>query len=602
MPARPCLPRPGSARLLVAACALVAAASCAPKASGPAADLILVDARIPSLKAGSSPAAALAVQDGRVVALGSRREAEARRGADTRIVDLGGATVVPAFSDHHVHLVNVGFALLNKREHQRLYLDLSDAGSLDEVARRVRGRADSLPPGAWVLGKEWNQAAWDTGALPDRAVLDRAAPDHLVYLARTDGHAGWANGAALRAAGIGPGTPDPHGGRIVRRPDGTATGILLERANEAVVARIPAPSDADIREAFEMAARAMAERGVVRVYDAGFLAFPGIVALNADLGRYLRLLVEADSASPLPIDVDLMVPAPSRLADSILTHPERFRRLSSRIRVTTIKLFADGALGSRGAALTHPYADDPSTSGVPRMTTGQILGLTRRALDAGLDVAVHAIGDEAVKRTLDAFQAVLEARPDLAPRRLRIEHFSYAREEDFARAVRLGVLLSVQADFNTPEGETPTFADLRVGHANDPRVYAWSRLDSMGADLAGGTDYFTSPGPALLTYRMSLTGHNAIGITGPGPDGRLESFRQMTVWYPPGGGAPSSGRIRVGGSADLTVLSKDPLAVPVDSVLGIRVLATVRRGRVVYAGDALAGLRADTTRGEETGG
>ncbi|MCG6988052.1 MAG: amidohydrolase [Gemmatimonadetes bacterium] len=558
---------------------------------GEPADLLVVGANIPALEAGVPPSAALAVRNGRIVALGTEADVRRSAGPGSRIVDAGGATVVPSFVDHHVHLLNVGFALLNTREKQRLYLDLSDARSVEEIARRVRERADSLPAGAWVLGKEWNQAAWGEGALPDRAALDRAAPDHPVFLARSDGHAGWANGVALRMAGIDASTPDPPGGKIVRRPDGTPTGILLERANEAVVALIPPPSDADVREAFRLAAEAMAERGVSRVYDAGFLAFPGIVALNADLGRYLRLLVETDSARPLPIDVNLMIPAPSRLADSVVAHPDRYVRLSPRLGVTALKLFADGALGSRGAALIHPYADDPTTRGVPRMTEEEILEQTRRALDAGLDIATHAIGDEAVRRVLDAYERILKERPQLEPRRLRIEHFSFAREEDFARAVRLGVLLSVQPDFNTPKGDLPTFGDVRVGHAADPRVYAWRRLDSMGAPLAGGTDYFTAPGPALLTFEASLTWHNAIGTTGPGPGGRLESFRQLTVWFPPGGGAPSSGRLQVGGAADLSILSRDPLTAPDSDLVDIRVLATLRRGRVVYSDSTLAGLR-----------
>jgi predicted amidohydrolase YtcJ len=580
--------------LLVTA-ALLGAAACSRAAPSGNGSLVFVGGRIPSLspgtpEAGRSLATRLAVRDGRIVSIGTEEEVRvAMRGV--RTVDLGGATIVPAFVDHHLHLFNVGLALLNAREGQALYLDLSDATSIDQVARRVGARADSLPPGEWVFGKEWSQSAWGTEALPSREALDRAAPDHPVFLARSDGHAGWANGAALRLSGIDASTPDPPGGRIVRGPGGVPTGILLERANEAVVAHIPPLPDSVVRAAFRLGAKAMAARGVVRAYDAGFLAFPGVVALNADMGRILRLLVREDSTAPLPIDLDLMVPAPSRLADSVVAHPDRYRQLSQRLRVTALKLFADGALGSRGAALTHPYADDPGTRGVPRMTEEEILAQSRRALDAGLDVATHAIGDEAVRRVLDAYERVLGERPGLEARRLRIEHFSYAREEDFARAVRLGVLLSVQADFNTPEGERPTFADLRVGHEADPRVYAWRRLDSMGAPLAGGTDYFTAPGPALLSFEASLTGHNAIGTMGPGPGGRLASFRQLTVWFPPGGGAPSSGRLRVGGAADLAILSGDPLMAPDSDLAGIRVLATLRRGRVVYSDSALAGLR-----------
>ena len=305
--------------------------------------------------------------------------------------------------------------------------------------------------------------------------------------------------------------------------------------------------------------------------------------MNAELDRYLSLLVGADAERPLPIDVHLMIPAPGRLADSVIADPGRYKRLSPRITVTALKLFADGALGSRGAALTHAYADDTLTAGVPRMTAGEIEHHARRALDAGLDVATHAIGDEAVRRTLDAYERILGDRPELAPRRLRIEHFSYAADRDFARAARLGVLLSVQSDFNASEGDRPTFADLRVGPANDPRVYAWRRLDSLGVPLAGGTDHFGVPGPPLLTFLASLTGHNAIGPTAPGPDGRLASLRWLTVGFPPGGGAPSPGRLEPGGTADLVILSGDPLTIPLEALSGIEVLATLRRGQAVYA-------------------
>jgi predicted amidohydrolase YtcJ len=333
--------------------------------------------------------------------------------------------------DHHVHLFNIGLWLLNDRLHGRLFLDLSTARSADEVARLAQGRADSLGPGSWVLGAGWNQAAWGTQELPGGEILTHAVPGHPVFLARADGHAGWVNAEARSMAGL-------HG----------ASGILLERANEPVTALIPALPDSEVMLAYGLAAEALAARGVVEVYDAGALAFPGVVALNADFARALVLLQRADSVAPLAIRVNLMVPAPSRLADSLLAGPRDWI-LSPRIRITHLKLFADGALGSRGAALTHPYADQPGTRGVARMTTEEILRLSRRALDAGLGVATHAIGDEAVRRTLDAYEQLLRERPGSDPTRLRIEHFSYARETDLARAVRLGVVLSIQSNFNS---------------------------------------------------------------------------------------------------------------------------------------------------------
>lgn len=535
----------------------------------PVVDLVLLDSMSPS-------PAAVAIGNGRIVAVGDS-SLLSDSGSGTRVVRLDGAVVAPALIDHHVHLFNVGLALLNDRDHGRLLLDLSGVTSLDEVARRIKARATAAPPGAWIVGGGWSQAAWGTQALPTNGVLNAAAPGHPVYLARTDGHAGWLNAKALALAGITAATPDPYGGAIRRDGSGGPTGILLERANELVTPLVPALSDQDVMAAFRLGAEALAARGVVEVYDAGVLPVPGLVALNADFGRYLTLLRRADSLSPLPLRVNLMIPAPSALADSLLATRDTNRVLSPRIRITHLKLFADGALGSRGAALTHPYADDPTTHGVPRMTTEEIAALSLRAVDAGLGVAIHAIGDEAVKRALDACETVIEQRPGLDPGRLRIEHFSYARDEDFGRAVRLGVVLSIQSDFNSAVTDTITFGAMRVGAVNDSRVYAWNRLQRMGARLVEGSDYFTRPGPPLAGFVAALTLHNAIGDGRPDAEARLVAYRMQA----------GTARIRAGDEADLVILSGNPLTTPRDSLAGIEVLATINRGRVTWVAERL---------------
>jgi len=523
----------------------------------------------------------LAIRGDRIVMIGDSDDANSAPG-NAQVVDLRGAVIAPAFVDHHIHLLNVGLSLLNEREHQRLFLDLSSATSLDEVEARIRGRADSLTTGQWILGTGWNQAAWGVGRLPTHDVLSRAAPENPVYLVRVDGHAGWVNTAALRAAGIDRSTPDPPGGAIVRLPDGQPSGVLLERANELVIPLVPAPSDDEVEAAFRLAAEAMAARGVREVYDAGFLAYPGVVALNMDFAHYLTLIERADARGAFPITVNLMVPAPSALAESLTTHPDRYALRSPRLRITHLKLFADGALGSRGAALSHPYADDRSTSGIYRMDLDAILREARRALDAGLSVATHAIGDAAVHRTLDAYEQILAERPDLDPRRLRIEHFSYAQERDFQRAVEMGIVLSIQSGFNSPHGESPSFGEQRVGHANASRVYAWDRLERMGALLAEGSDYFTAPGPALLGVHAAWTRANAIGMRDGGPSGRLVAFRLHTALYPADGGPSTGGWLAATGPANFVILSADPMSVAAPEVLSVAVLATIRAGRVVY--------------------
>ncbi|MBL0171752.1 MAG: amidohydrolase family protein [Gemmatimonadaceae bacterium] len=463
------------------------------------------------------------------------------------------SVVVPAFVDHHVHVFNVGWWLLQAQRHDLNHVSVGNAKSEAEVVQRVATAAGNSRPG-WITGFGWNQEAWGTSVLPSLNAISTAIGRVPVALARTDGHALWVNRAALDAAGL----------------SSVSTGVLLERAVEPVVARIPAPPDSDIATAWRLGAEALAARGVLRVYDAGVLALPGVAAMNTDFARYARVLAQADRQRALPIAIHLMIPAPSRYAESVLAMSATARRLSPNVRITHLKLFADGAFGSRGAALSHAYADDPHTHGVLRMTSREIAQWARRALDAGLDVATHAIGDQAVKEVLDAYEMVLRERPRLVPGRLRIEHFSYAREGDFARAVRLGVALSVQSNFNTPRGVSPTFAEQRLGVANAPRAYAWDRLDRMGALLVEGSDYFGEPGAPMAGMQAGLTGINAIGDRGDTPAVRMRLIGLTRAWLAPGGG------LELGGG-DSVALSGDPLAVSLDSLRGIRVLSVQRR-------------------------
>ncbi len=532
-------------------------------------------------------ASSVLVRDGLVARVGDSATLT-RSSRSPIVVDLRGTVLAPAFVDHHVHLVNVGFALLNARDEQRLFLDVSDVQSLDELAERVRSRAAATVPGQWILGAGWSQASWGTQALPSHEPLTRGAPEHPVFLARTDGHAGWVNAAAMRLANLDASTADPSGGEIVRS-SGAPTGVLLERANESVIRLIPTPSDEDIKSAFRLAADALASRGVSDVYDAGVLAFPGVVALNVDLHRYLRLLQSVDIERPLPINVNLMIPAPSKLADSLTSNGPFDPVLSPRLRITHLKLFADGALGSRGAALSHRYADDPTTSGVLRMIRNDIYEWARRALDVGLSVATHAIGDEAVRQTLDAYDRLLDEDVELDPGRLRIEHFSYARAEDFERAAALGVVLSIQSNFNSPPTESPTFGERRVGSPGSRRVYAWRALGEMEATLAEGSDYFTTPGPPLMSFHTALTRVNGFGMWGEGRAGRIPAFRLATTWFPAEGGQARTGTVSAGEPANLVILSADPLTVAEDSLLGIRVLATFRQGKLVYDDGLIVG-------------
>ncbi len=573
---------------------LLAASFCAPRSGGAApAEVILRGGLVLTLE-GGEPSGAVAIGGGTILALGTPAQADLLRGTATRGVQLSGDTVVPGFVDHHVHLFNLGMSLLNEEKRERLFLDLSAIDSFEELTARIRKRAESTPPGKWILGKGWSQAAFGETGLPDNKVLNQAAPRHPVYLTRVDGHAGWANETALRLAGIGANEPNPPGGVIVRRPDGSPSGVLLERANERILALIPPPQDGDIRRAFRLGAEALASRGVTEAFDAGFLAVPGVVGLNSDLEKELDLLVREDAERPLPLRLHLMIPAPSALADAVIAQPDRYRQLSPRISVTHLKLFADGAMGSRGAAMSEPYLDDPSTQGVFRMTREEIAAEAGRALDAGLDVAIHAIGDAAIHRVLDVYEELLQKRSSLAPSRLRIEHFSFAQAEDIERAARLGVVLSIQPNFILPGDDGETMEDSRVGKYHSDHVYAWGRLVELGATLAGGSDYFAKPGPPLLDFQCATTRSNSAGfpVDGWHPDQRLsriDALKLVTALLPPGGGAPRTG-LHAGDRADLAILTENPLSVGASRILSIRVRATLVDGRVVFSDGTVAGL------------
>jgi len=582
-------------------CALAAPAAGLAVEPGPAAfateeklaeTMVLVGGKILS----APPAEVVAVRDGKILALGRREEVLAQAGPGAKVVELGGRAVLPGFTDHHLHLLNIGFALLNQKRNQALFLNLSGARSLEEIGRMVAARAARQPPGTWVLGTGWSQSNWGTQALPTNEVLTQAAPEHPVFLVRVDAHSAWVNAKALELAGITKDTPDPYGGLIRRLEDGQPAGVLLERATEALLEKIPAPPDADIREAFRLGARALAERGFTEVFDAGFLTFPSIVAMNGPFERLYQLLRELEANELLPLRVNLMVPAPSALAEKVLARPQDYAASppdGSGLRVTHIKLFADGAFGSRGAAVREPYADDPKTSGLFRMSQEEIESYTRRALAAGLDVATHAIGDAAVGRVLDAYEAVLREQPKLNPRRLRIEHFSYGTARDRERAAKLGVLIVGQPGFVYPGEDGKAMEDWRLGPERVRGAYAWASLLGAGAALAGSSDDYGLPENPFWRVFVSAQRQNPDGVPAEGwqPQERItreEALRMLTGYFGPGG-AEASG-LAVGSRADLVVVSGDPLEVSAKALLNLRVEAVWRDGRLTFSRGSIAGL------------
>ena len=543
-------------------------------------DIVTLDPEQPT-------ADALAVRDGVIVGLGDAEELTAGE-ADVTHVDLEGGCLIPSLIDHHVHLTAIGLAVMNHEQDERLFLDLAGADSAAAIVERVAERAEQVPKGDWILGMGWNQQDWGSHELPTHDELSRAVPDHPVFLVRIDAHSVWLNQAAMDIAGIEAASEDVKGGRILRDADGEPTGVVLERAAEPILEHVPVTAGHEVREAFSAAARALAARGVTAVFDAGFMAGPALVSMEVDFEVYLELLTWADSEDPLPIDVSLMVPSPSRLADKIVADPDAYRELSPNVGVTHIKLYADGAFGSRGAALTHPYADDPSTSGFMRMTDEEIEYETRRAIVAGLDISTHAIGDDAVHRVLVAYGKVADELGGVDPRRFRIEHFGYSSDEDQREAAARGFLLVAQPNFIDPDAQGVAMEDRRLGKENAIRAYPWKTLVDLGANLTLSSDYYVAPGAPLLDYFTAFARTHRAGQPADGwqPDERLtrlESLRLATALCAGGGGGPGGGVLRPGACADLAILSANPLTAQEADVLRIEVRRTYRRGEIAYS-------------------
>ncbi len=505
----------------------------------------------------------VAIADGRLVALVPPADAAPWRRLAAEVVDLAGAHVFAGMTESHGHFVGYGAALEQ--------VDLGDAASLDEVVARVRQAAAKLAPGAWVLGRGWDQNLWPDQHFPTNHTLSAAVADHPVLLRRVDGHAALANARALAAAGITSATPDPPGGRIVRDAAGQPTGVLLDTAEELLDRAVPAPTAADIERRVLLAGRRLTEFGLTEIHDAGTTA-PELAVLRA-----------LHAAGRLPLRVYVMLATnDDDFLDGELAAGPRVSR-DGMLAVRAVKLFADGALGSRGALLSAPYSDDPSTRGLEVTPEARLADVVRRAARAGFQPCIHAIGDAAVTRVLDIYERELGVRGDAL--RPRVEHAQTVRPEDVPRFAQEGAIASVQPVHCTSD---MPWAPARLGETRLPWAYRWRSLLEAGARLCLGSDVpVASPDPRLGMW-AAVTRRTPEG-TPPGgwnPAERLspaEALAGYTNWAAYAAFEEDwRGSIAPGYAADLTVLDRDPTAGAPAAILQTKVLRTVVAGRDVF--------------------
>lgn len=536
-----------------------------------AADLLFVNGTIHTLvDERPSTVEALAIEDGAVIAAGARAAVEAHRTDATRVVDLQGATIVPGLVDAHAHMQNLGAMLAN--------VDLRGATSAAECVERARRRHDELPEGAWLIGRAWDQNDWDVQEYPTAAMLDAAFGDRPVYFERVDGHASWVSSAALRLAGITRETEDPEGGEILRdAATGEATGILVDKADALVLDVIPEPSDEVIEQRYRRAVRACVELGITAIHDMG-----------VDL-RELEVLRRGEREGWL--DVRMIV---YLAGDPTLEAYDGSRAgldPSSRVRVEGVKLYADGALGSRGAALIEDYSDRPGHRGLLLYDPDVLQGQIERVFERRLGLAVHAIGDRANRVVLDrivAGHAAVAARdadlPSLDALNARIEHAQVVHPDDLARFGEHGILPSMQPTHCTSD---MPWAPERLGEARLEGAYAWRTFRDLGLILPFGSDFPVEKTSPWLGLHAAVTRQQPDG-TPPGgwsPEQRmtpLEALLGFTVWASAAIDVPEWGTLGVGSRADLIVVDRDPLAAEASALLDATVAMTVVDGEIVF--------------------
>jgi predicted amidohydrolase YtcJ len=479
------------------------------------------------------------------------------------VIDLEGAAVVPGFVDSHVHFGHFALA--------RQQVDLDAAATLDQAFAILQQRARELPPAAWIQGRGWDRNRW--GRLPTRHDLDRATGGRAAALSSHDGHSLWLSSAALQAAGLTRDTPAPAGGVIERETDGQPAGVVFENAQDLVRPRIPEPTDAELRSAVEEALKLAGSFGLTGIH-------------NLEDARTRRAFQAIEAAGQLTLRVCHGV-ARGELKEA----RERGLRSgagSDLVRIGPVKLFADGALGSRTAWMLEPYegTSDEGYRGVSTLEPAELDEALHLAADAGLDVAVHAIGDAAVRGVLDAYERNQEAYPPLRQRLLRIEHAQIVHPDDVPRFAKLGVIASMQPIHATADWRT---ADEHWG-SRSRHGYAWRSLLQAGATLAFGTDAPVESIEPLVSLHAATTRRDTSGEPANGwyPQERLtleEAVRAYTRGAAAAEGALARrGMLSAGMDADLVVLDRDPFAA--DDIGQIRVALTMVGGRITFEGGA----------------
>ncbi len=532
--------------------------------TGPA-DLILVNGRVYTVDDTRPMVSAFAVKNGRILFAGSDGEVRALAGARTRVIDAGGGIVIPGMVDAHAHLLGLGTSLSNVK--------LAGSRSYEEVIARVTAHARSAKAGEWIVGRGWDQNLWPDRQFPNHEALSRAFPSNPIVLTRIDGHAVLANAMAMRAAKVTSASRDPEGGLIIRNADNSPAGVFVDNATDLVGRAIPNSTPAQTRAAILAAVEEANKWGLIGVHDVG--QSRRTIDMYESLAREgkfnLRNYVLVTGSSKADVA-------------HYLARGPRSAMYDGRLWVRSIKLYADGALGSRGAALLAPYSDDSTNSGLLLTPPAEIQRIATAALRGGFQVSTHAIGDRGNRIALDAHEAALKAVPT-ADHRFRIEHSQVIAPTDIPRFAALGVIPSMQASHQTSDMR---WAEVRVGPDRIKGAYAWRSLLNTGVIIPNGSDFPVEEVNPLISFHSAISRQDATNWPQGGwyPNQvmtREEALKGMTIW--PAYAAFQEkvmGSISPGKYADFVILDRDIMTVPASEILQTRVMSTYLGGKAVY--------------------
>lgn len=530
------------------------------------ADLVLVNGKIYTLNESRPKAQAVAVIGNRIAVVGVNNEVEPFIGDDTRVIDLEGKTMVPGLKESHGHLMSIGFA--------KMTVSLVGISGYEELIQRVLTAAEDIKAGEWITGRGWHEEKWkDRTSLTVRGFmthhrLSEVTPDIPVYLRRADGHAGLVNAKAMELMGIDHLTQSPQGGDIIRDKAGNPTGVLVDKAMRLV--QVPPFTKNQQRQALELGIQECLANGITMFDDAG---------VSLDTIELYRDYAEQDKLN-MRVYVMASGLATMRALEKPSIHPSGF------LTIRAVKMYGDGALGSRGAWLLEPYEDDPGNSGFYTTPPDSIYEAARFGLENGWQVCTHAIGDRANRMMLDMYEKAMKEFPHVKDHRFRDEHTQILDEADIPRFAQLGVIASMQGIHAT--SDLP-WAPERLGHARTVEGgYVWQKLLKEGVKIINGTDAPVEDVSPIASFYASVTreppdGTREGGMFGDQRMSRQEALKSYTLDAAYGSFHEDLlGSIEIGKLADFTVLSKDVMTIPENTILETEILYTIVDGKVRY--------------------